>query len=1414
MNPLRRMFPFHGGPLVLACLAVALLATAAAAVVTPPVFILKWGTTGSGPGQFSGPAGVAVDGAGDVYVADTGNNRVQKFDANGVFITQWGTLGSGPGQFSGPFGIAVRGSSVYVVDTGNDRVEVFTSGGTFVTQWGSAGTGNGQFQQPLCIAVDMYNQVYVTDYNLNRVQQFSNTGTYYNQWGTTGTGTGQFTGMSGIAVDGMLNVYITDSGNHRIEQFNSSGFFIGQWGTLGAGNGQLNYPFGVAAGGGHVYGVDTFNQRIQMFDPSGTYEAQWGSAGAGNGQFNYPHAAATEFGLVYVADTQQDRIQKFGPAPPETCATCSSPPDGCCEGVPTVGGPWTNVLVGTREAGFSYPYVVTIFNLNTPSPTPPEDENWASITRYNGPGGGWVQDSLGTVFGLTLDASGNIFVTHSSCYQSDAIGNLFGSAPGAVYRIDGATGAMKTFCVLPNFPDGSLSPPDNFPGLGNITYDCQHDQFFVTDLEDGKIYRIKPTGTTGTVVETFDPLLPDNGAPGFAPKGQRLWGVQYHANRVYYSVWASDLTSSTGPNEIRSVALLPSGAFSAGTDQHELYLPPLTGQTFSMPVADISFSASGRMLLGERGIQQDSYPAPHLSRVWEYVCNNGCWQQGNVYLIGDYGSQTNAAGGVDYDRHTYPGGPVSPIGRVWATGDALHLYGSYPDAVYGYQGMRPNTNSSNVNSKLVDSDGNVGSGDKTLVGDIEAPGCPVSDFGSLCGTKYLDLNHNGVRDGGEPGLSNWTIQITGPGGTLTVTTDASGDYCFTNLISGTYTLSEVGVSPYVQTAPPGGTYTVNLSGQVLYGYDFGNYAGNGVGGVPCVQPPTGMAAWWPFNEPPSSTSVADVTHLSPARNVAQLFGAASINTGAYVKNSLCFPSELDYAKVPYANQLGLQWGAGPFAMDVWIKAPAGGTPRIIAEYRKLVSPSPYKTLGWALYLNGLQSYLEIGYGIGTQIVPGPTIPAGTWTHIAVSVARSPAAGTWYLNGVLQPAFNFTPTPGSISANVDLYMGKASPPFASFGIGQLQGCIDELELFSTSLTAATVQKIYAAGVVGKCPEYCSLPSITTLCKNQTSVSVCFNICNNTGTTQSYHWSLAGLPVGPGCSVAGPVTFSPPAGAVVVPSGACSPPICVTIPRPAGLTTQNATSCYALTMVNDVTGDTHTCTGTLRADYSCYCATPIESGITYVGRSAVGTGIAIGIGFPCDPISALPYKLVPVFTNTDHEDPLAVSLNGLPPGEPYIGTFTRMPGAPSGEIDVNVRYPNGYDGFAPYEIVLEADTDGDGQYEPLCTARVQSSYDSTETVAVPAGPRFVDSVKLLASPNPFFGGSRIDFTLARADRGDLSVFDLSGRRVRTIKSGAIEAGVHRFNWDGRDDHGQPAAAGVYFVRLSTDRLNLESKMVKLR
>jgi len=113
-------------------------------------------------------------------VADSRNDRIQKFTSNGNFLTKWGSFGTGDGQLHFPRGLAVDNSgNVYVADTQNFRIQKFTSNGGFLTKWGSQGTGNGQFNFPYGLAVDNSGNVYVADPGNWRIQKFQlDTGTY------------------------------------------------------------------------------------------------------------------------------------------------------------------------------------------------------------------------------------------------------------------------------------------------------------------------------------------------------------------------------------------------------------------------------------------------------------------------------------------------------------------------------------------------------------------------------------------------------------------------------------------------------------------------------------------------------------------------------------------------------------------------------------------------------------------------------------------------------------------------------------------------------------------------------------------------------------------------------------------------------------------------------------------------------------------------------------------------------------------------------------------------------------------------------------------------------------------------------------------------------------------------------------
>ena len=283
------------------------------AVQRPAATLLGWGGFGINAGEFNDPWGLTAGPSGRVYVADTGNHRVQVFEPDGTAVASWGGSGSAPGQLFWPSGIAVdTAKQVYVTDRGNHRVQVFDAGGQFLRTWCEFGAAAGQFASPQGIGLDASGNVYVTDTGNHRVQVFNGEGGFLRVIGVEGSGSGQFNWPAAVVVDAAGQLYVADRGNDRIQQFSASGGFLRAWGASGAGDGQLESPSGLAFdAAGRVYVADTGNRRVQVFTPEGVF---LGSRGAVNGSLLKPRGVAVDaVGQVFVADSGANRVEVFVP---------------------------------------------------------------------------------------------------------------------------------------------------------------------------------------------------------------------------------------------------------------------------------------------------------------------------------------------------------------------------------------------------------------------------------------------------------------------------------------------------------------------------------------------------------------------------------------------------------------------------------------------------------------------------------------------------------------------------------------------------------------------------------------------------------------------------------------------------------------------------------------------------------------------------------------------------------------------------------------------------------------------------------------------------------------------------------------------------------------------------------------------
>ena len=269
---------------------------------------------------FKKPRGVGVDAAGNIYVADTENHLIKKYNPAGGYLRAWGGFGSSFGSLRYPRDVAVGPDGrVFVADTLNDRIQVFDQEGVFLAVY-SNGRGGGaeQFDTPKAVTLDGEGRLYVADTFNNRIKVLDAAGTHLFAFGQAGSGVGGLRNPGGVAVSPRGGIYVADTFHDQIQVFNRAGGFVRKWGFTGGAAGQFVSPRGMAVdGSGRLYVSDSDNHRIQVFTPEGGYLDGWGQRGFRFNEFQNPKGIAIgPGGRLHVADQLNNTLPVFVALPP------------------------------------------------------------------------------------------------------------------------------------------------------------------------------------------------------------------------------------------------------------------------------------------------------------------------------------------------------------------------------------------------------------------------------------------------------------------------------------------------------------------------------------------------------------------------------------------------------------------------------------------------------------------------------------------------------------------------------------------------------------------------------------------------------------------------------------------------------------------------------------------------------------------------------------------------------------------------------------------------------------------------------------------------------------------------------------------------------------------------------------------
>jgi PKD repeat protein len=646
-------------------------------------------------------------------------------------------------------------------------------------------------------------------------------------------------------------------------------------------------------------------------------------------------------------------------------------------------------------------------------------------------------------------------------------------------------------------------------------------------------------------------------------------------------------------------------------------------------------------------------------------------------------------------------------------------------------------------------------------------------------------------------IGNLPVSIIGPsnacGGPNNYMAVGPSSYTYTWTVTNGTPATASGSNILVSWGPGGGTIQVTATDPATGCTSTASLTNDGCGS--CTKPPADMVAWWPLDE-----LAGPLAQEIVAANDGQDVNAPPVAAGA-VGNCRDFPGT-SAKHVIVNDHPKLDLGTSNLTIDAWIRSASGASFQTIVEKRTLTGNQ-----GYALYLKDGRLALWLGDGSsGTEYTDPSTanLADGLWHHVAATEDRfdSDKGTRLYVDGSMilyQPGYS---TSADVSNAEPLLIGaqKTTSSTTDWFVGR----IDEVEIFSRALGADEVTNIWGAGSKGKCKEYTYVPSSQIVCEEPAYAIAWISICNF-GPTASYNLTFAGLPTCAGYPTA--VQFHIPQ--QNNPVGPIQSGQCLTIPiriTPTGLT-PGQTACYTVTATNTTSNVVFVARGTVGVNY-LLCPR-----LTSGGLSSGGIGTPRSVTWQLFNTSLAPRGvLVSVDARLADGTPPGpgmgyISLNGLPPGVPWTSNYFIDAGQ-SIDVTVDASFETSVP-FRFFDLMLSTDIDGDGTYEMESSTGMLYSERAVPLTAVPPKASIARLELVGATPNPFRRELTVEFALPRRGAVHLALFDVGGRRVRTLIDESVAAGRSI-----RTLSGAGLASGVYFLRLEAGGQIRSRRVVMIR